>query len=100
VIINILREKIMARIQTYGLDSTITGEDKIIGTDGAVGADNETKNFTISALKTFINTDISVTGTSSIDGATLSLPNLPTSDPQVSGRLWNDGGTLKISAGA
>jgi hypothetical protein len=25
---------------------------------------------------------------------------LPTADPTVAGRLWNDGGTLKVSAGA
>jgi hypothetical protein len=27
------------------------------------------------------------------------LPNLPTSDPAVANQLWNDAGTLKISAG-
>ena len=27
------------------------------------------------------------------------MPNLPTSDPTVAGQLWNDSGTLKISAG-
>jgi hypothetical protein len=25
---------------------------------------------------------------------------LPTEDPAVAGRLWNDAGTLKVSAGA
>lgn len=29
----------------------------------------------------------------------LSLPQIPTADPGVAGRVWNDGGTLKISAG-
>lgn len=28
------------------------------------------------------------------------LPNLPTVDPMVAGALWNDAGTLKVSAGA
>ena len=28
------------------------------------------------------------------------LPNLPTVDPLVAGALWNDAGTLKVSAGA
>ena len=28
------------------------------------------------------------------------LSGLPTSDPVVAGRLWNDAGTLKVSAGA
>jgi hypothetical protein len=27
------------------------------------------------------------------------MPNLPTSDPQVEGAIWNDNGVLKISAG-
>lgn len=30
----------------------------------------------------------------------VTMSGLPTSDPAVAGRLWNDGGTLKISAGA
>lgn len=32
------------------------------------------------------------------DGSVLIL-NLPTADPVVAGQLWNDGGTLKVSAG-
>lgn len=33
-----------------------------------------------------------------VDGG-LELPKLPTADPKIAGRVWNDGGTLKISAG-
>jgi hypothetical protein len=33
------------------------------------------------------------------DDGTILMPNLPTSDPHVIGSLWNDAGTLKISAG-
>jgi len=40
-----------------------------------------------------------VTTTATIDGGTVILPNLPTSDPVVAGQLWNDAGTLKVSAG-
>jgi hypothetical protein len=29
----------------------------------------------------------------------IKMKNLPTSDPQVAGVIYNDGGTLKISAG-
>jgi len=32
-------------------------------------------------------------------GAGVSMPNLPTSDPASAGELWNDSGTLKVSAG-
>ena len=90
----------MARIETYNNDNTINPTDKLIGTDGAVGALNATKNFEVSALKTHVNKDVSITGTSSVDGAALSMPKLPTSDPAVAGRIWNDSGTLKVSAGS
>jgi hypothetical protein len=33
------------------------------------------------------------------DGGTVVLSNLPTADPVNAGQLWNDAGTLKISAG-
>ena len=33
------------------------------------------------------------------NSGTVMLPNLPTSDPNNAGQLWNDSGTLKISAG-
>jgi hypothetical protein len=89
----------MARLEKYTSDSVINAADKLIGTDGAQAANNATKNFEIGTLKTHVNTDVSITGTGSIDGAILSIPNLPTSDPAAAGRLWNDGGTLKVSAG-
>ena len=34
-----------------------------------------------------------------IDGSQVDFTNLPTSNPSVAGRLWNDGGSLMISAG-
>lgn len=48
----------MGRIQSYTNDSTIDGTDRLIGTDGDVLSNYATKNFTISALKTFISADI------------------------------------------
>jgi hypothetical protein len=39
------------------------------------------------------------TGEIVISGDFLKLPSLPTSDPLSAGQLWNDSGTLKISAG-
>ena len=35
----------------------------------------------------------------SVGGDSVIMDNLPTSDPSTSGQLWNDSGTLKISAG-
>ena len=34
-----------------------------------------------------------------VSSGTVILSNLPTSDPTNAGQLWNDSGTLKISAG-
>lgn len=48
----------MARIQTYTVDTILNSGDMIIGTDGAQGANNATKNFTVGTLKEFINTGI------------------------------------------
>ena len=46
----------MARIQTYNVDSTIDEFDKLVGTDGTVGADlNKTKNFTLGDIRAFAN---------------------------------------------
>ena len=44
----------MAQIHTYTTDGTVSIADKIIGTDGDVGANNATKNFTVGSLQTFL----------------------------------------------
>jgi len=44
----------MAQIHTYTTDGTVSISDKIIGTDGDVGANNATKNFTVGSLQTFL----------------------------------------------
>lgn len=53
------------------------------------------------ALVTDSNKDLAsfrnVTGTGRATFATLTLTGLPTSDPVVTGQLWSDSGTLKIS---
>jgi len=38
-------------------------------------------------------------GSLKIDGASVDFTGLPTSDPSIAGRLYNDSGVLKISAG-
>jgi hypothetical protein len=47
----------MGKISTYPVDGTISGGDKLIGTDSV---DNSTKNFTVSALGDFINSNFPV----------------------------------------
>ena len=52
--------------------------------------------------KATINTiegHISSSGNLKIDGSIVDFTNLPTSDPSVAGRLWNDSNTVKISSG-
>jgi len=44
-------------------------------------------------------TDLTTTGTVTIDGTTVVISDLPTSDPGVAGQLWNDNGVLSVSAG-
>jgi len=49
----------MARIQTYDLDVDIDDNDKLVGTDGAVGAElNKTKNFTLLSIKKYVQSPI------------------------------------------
>lgn len=52
-------------------------------------------NFLIETTAGGTGTDRGLT----IDAANLNFSNLPTSDPSVAGQLWNDAGTLKVSAG-
>ena len=46
-----------------------------------------------------LDANIQITGSLSVTGSALIFTGLPTSDPSVAGQVYNDGGTLKISAG-
>jgi len=70
------------------------------------GFEDVTKDATTGAFTTnsTYGTNASVGGTLSVTGAaTLSSDAnvivIPTSDPGVAGAIWNDGGTLSVSAG-
>lgn len=68
----------MAKISTYQLDASIDPADKVIGTDGAEGAENATKNYSIGALGSYINA-LGVESVSTSDGTFIDLtPNAPT----------------------
>jgi hypothetical protein len=58
----------MARIHTYDLDGTINANDRIIGSDGAEGANFATKNFTVSQLQSFISSGLSSFSTIEVNG--------------------------------
>jgi len=46
-----------------------------------------------------VSTTQTISGAKTLSNAVVKMTNLPTSDPGVAGQLWNDSGTLKISAG-
>ena len=44
-------------------------------------------------------TTLTASGVTSFSNASVSMTALPTSDPLVAGRLWNNAGVLTVSAG-
>lgn len=45
-------------------------------------------------------TTLTTTGEVTINGTTVIISDLPTSDPSVAGQLYSDSGVLTVSAGA
>lgn len=106
----------MANISLYQLDTAIDGLDKVIGTDGTIGADQgKTKNFTVSALGAHILHTSTLTGGTTVDGnltvqqdqadATLTLIS-DTSNTDLTGEQYNpqihfiqDGGAQNAAIG-
>ena len=43
--------------------------------------------------------DVQNGSTCNLNTATVNMANLPTSDPSVAGRLWNNSGVVTVSAG-
>ena len=64
------------------------------------GFQTVTKNATTGAVTvgTTIGSDVTVSGDLDAQG-TANVIVIPTSDPGVAGAIWNDGGTLSVSAG-
>lgn len=46
-----------------------------------------------------IPNDVTITGTLVVDARLLNFSNLPTSNPNIAGRMWNNSGVATISAG-
>lgn len=71
-----------------------------------VAQTKEVDELTVSGISNFENT-VNLTATATLEAngsvrmadAEIFMFNLPTSDPAVAGRLWNSGGTLRVSAG-
>jgi hypothetical protein len=58
-----------------------------------------TDDLTATGVVTFSGSSATISGNASLLG-TANVIIIPTSDPAVAGAIWNDAGTLKISAGA
>ena len=76
-------------LRASGTGDVIVGAVRVHGT--TISSDDSTKI-------TFAEA-VDVNGNLTVTGAQVDFTNLPTSDPAVAGRLWNDSGTVKISAG-
>ena len=103
------------KISNTGIDANPSG---LANMDFKVRSDNDEKAIFVDSsldsiqLGSNANTHVTASGNVSgsaastasfgslkIDGASVDFSGLPTSDPGVAGRLWNDSNTLKISAG-
>ena len=71
---------------------------QVVSIAPSTGAVTVLATFGVTTTVTTLNaTNLSV-GTLTSNGAVI-LQDLPTTDPTVEGQLWNDTGTLKVSAG-
>jgi hypothetical protein len=75
-------------------NSTFTGPVRSQNGFQSITVDSTTGAVTVDAIfaSATIITDLTASGIVKFTG-------LPTSDPAVAGQLWNDTGTLKVSAG-
>ena len=72
-------------------NTTFTGP--VVSQNGFVG------NITGSTTGAVAATTLTASGAVVLSNASIKMTALPTSDPAVAGALWNDAGTLKVSAG-
>jgi hypothetical protein len=93
-----------ARIQTVAANTQAAGGGIIgemhlqLAADAASAPSTILKLSRANNVSNFIG-NISGSGNLKIDGSQVDFTNLPTSDPSVAGRLWNEGGSVMISAG-
>ena len=65
----------MPRIHTITTDTVLSDNDMLLGTDGANGANNATKNFSFGVFKNYITSNVTFTGDTFISGGNLTLDN-------------------------
>ena len=80
------------------ISSTFTNTDINISPNGTgdvvIGSD-----LVVNTIKSDDSAQVTIEDGLTVNGAVVMLSNLPTSDPSNAGQLWNDSGTLKVSAG-
>lgn len=90
----------MGRIKDYAIDPVIEDTDLVIGTDGGVGQNYATKNYTVGALKEYIQAGSSLTGWARYDDTVYNASNkLPLVDG-VAVTIPNNAGNVVLSPGA
>ena len=65
----------MPRIHTITTDTVLSDNDMLLGTDGAQGANNATKNFSFGVFKNYITSNVTFTGDTFVSGGNFTLDN-------------------------
>jgi len=80
------------------ISSTFTNTDINISPNGS-GDTVISSDLVVNTIKSDDSAQVTVEDGLTVTGAVVMMSNLPTSDPSNAGQLWNDSGTLKVSAG-
>ena len=70
-----------------------------MATTSFTGPVSSTNGFVGDITGAVVATTVTTTGTVTINGTTIIISDLPTSDPSLAGQLWSDSGVLTVSAG-
>ena len=90
----------MGRIKDYAIDPVIEDTDLVIGTDGGVGQNYVTKNYTVGALKEYIQVGSSLTGWARYDDTVYNASNKLALVDGVVVTIPNNAGNVVLSPGA
>ena len=80
------------------ISSTFTNTDINISPNGS-GDTVIDSDLVVNTIKSDDSAQVTVEDGLTVNGTVVMLSNLPTSNPNNAGQLWNDSGTLKVSAG-
>lgn len=94
----------LARLSSSALDSS-NGANNLVIRQASARTFQIYGNSTSDYLAQITNVgggryDLEVGGNVTISGASVTMAALPTSDPVVAGRLWNNGGVVNVSSGS